>query len=146
MHEERKHIKMFHRTFPNAIRIVNIQYFNDYPQEVSETFYTANGKIILHYWHGFRYILHETKGLIKPQEPVLPKLELMWRSQNQFLDKYRLKKNLNYENAMAYFDKHPDLSDFLMDFILNVLKHKPQNVLEFSVKFFQKFRKPPPAT
>lgn len=137
---------MFHRSFSNVIRVVNVQYFNDYPQEVSETFYTANGKIILHFWHGFRYVLHETKGFVETKEVIIPKLELMWRCQNQLLQQYRLEKKLTYDNAMAYFDKHPELSDFLQDYITHVMKFKPQNVLEFSVKYFQKFRKPPPAT
>ncbi|XP_075151323.1 ciliogenesis-associated TTC17-interacting protein [Haematobia irritans] len=138
--QERKQIKMFHRTFQNAIRVVNTQYFNNYPQEISETFYTANGKIILHYWHGFQYVLHETKGFAETKERIVPKLELMWRSQNELLNKYRLQKKLTYEHATDYFNDHPELSDFLMDFVLNVIKYKPQNVLEFTVNFFQKFR------
>ncbi|KAM7354717.1 uncharacterized protein ACRADG_006278 [Cochliomyia hominivorax] len=139
--EERKKIKMFHRTFQNAIHVINTQYFNDYPQEVSETFYTVNGKMILHYWHNFNYLIHETKGHIRSQETIVPKLELMWRCQNQLLDQYRLKKKLTYENALAYFDKHPQLSDFLYDYVLNVLKYKPRNILEFTVQYFQNFKK-----
>ncbi|XP_073823126.1 uncharacterized protein [Musca autumnalis] len=146
VHEERKNIRMFHRSFANVIQVTNTQYFNDYPQEVAETFFTANGKIILHFWHGFRYVLHETKGFIKKEERIVPKLELMWRSQNELLEQYRLKKQLTYENAMAYFGDHPELSDFLMDFVLNVIQYKPDNVLEFAVRFFQKFRKPSPVT
>ncbi|XP_065357105.1 uncharacterized protein LOC135951389 [Calliphora vicina] len=140
--EERKQLKMFHRTFKNAVHVINTQYFNNYPQEVSETFYTVHGKMILHYWHNFNYLIHETKGIIIKQEPIVPKLELMWRSQNQLLDQYRLKKKLTYENAMEYFEKHPELSDFLHDYVLNVLKYKPRNILEFTVRFFQKFKKP----
>ncbi|TMW39910.1 hypothetical protein DOY81_015010, partial [Sarcophaga bullata] len=49
--EERKEIKMFHRTFKNAIHVMNTQYFNNYVQEKSETFYTASGRMIMHYWH-----------------------------------------------------------------------------------------------
>ncbi|XP_013109979.2 uncharacterized protein LOC131995773 [Stomoxys calcitrans] len=142
VHEERKRIKMFHRTFTNAIRVVNIQYFNNYPQEVSETFYNSNGKMILHYWHGFHYILHETKGFIETNERIVPKMELMWRCQNELLGQYREKKKFTYDNAIAYFNKHAELCPFLMDFLLNVIKYKPQNVLEFTIKYFQKFRKP----
>ncbi|XP_011290176.2 uncharacterized protein LOC101900594 [Musca domestica] len=144
IHQDRKSIRIFHRTFKNIIHVVNTQYFNDYPQEVTETFFTANGKTILHFWHGYRYVLHETKGFVKKCERIVPKLELMWRSQNQLLDQYRLKTRLTYENALAYFQEHPELVDFLMDYLLNVIQYKPENVLEFTVRFFQKFRKPPP--
>lgn len=143
IHEERKQIKMFHRTFKNAIRVINTQFFNNFPQEVSETFYCANGKMILHYWHDFNYLLHETKGFTPIQEPILPKMEIVWRNNNLLFDKYRLTKELNYENAMSYFGKHPELSDFLQDYINNVIKYKPRNVLEFTVRFFQKFKIPP---
>ena len=100
--------------------------------------------MIMHYWHNFNYILHETKGYIEKRERILPKMELMWRSHNLLLQKYRLKKKLTYKNAMEYFNKHPELSDFLHDYIINVLKFKPANVIEFTVKFFQKFKIPPP--
>lgn len=120
----------------------NTQYFNDYPQDVSDTYYTAAGKMILHYWHNFNYIVHETKGFVAKQELIVPKLELMWRQHNQLLNQYRLKKKLSYENALAYFAQHPELTDFLHDFVLNVIRFKPNNVLEFTVKYFQKFKKP----
>lgn len=141
IHEERQQIKMFYRTFRNAVHVFNTQYFNNHPQEISETFYTVSGKMILHYWHNFNYLVHETKGFIPKQEQIVPKLELMWRSQNQLLDQYRLEKKLTYENAMEYFEKHPELSDFLNDYILNVFKFKPQNILEFTVGYFQNFKK-----
>ncbi|XP_061396333.1 uncharacterized protein LOC133331963 [Musca vetustissima] len=142
INEQRKRIRLFHRTFNNIIHVVTTQYFNDYPQEVAETFFTANGKIVLHFWHGFRYVLHETKGYVEKRERIVPKLEIMWRSQNQLLDQYRLRTQLTYDNAMAYFEKHSELSDFLMDFVQNVIQYKPDNILEFAVRFFQKFRKP----
>lgn len=132
---------MFHRSFQNVIHITNTQYFNNFPQEISETFYTASGKIILHYWHNFNYLLHETKGFIENIERIVPKLELMWRGQYQLLQQYRLQKKLTHENALDYFAKHPGLSDFLHDYILNVLKYKPRNILEYSVRYFQKFKK-----
>uniref|UniRef100_A0A1A9WUB4 Tektin n=1 Tax=Glossina brevipalpis TaxID=37001 RepID=A0A1A9WUB4_9MUSC len=128
----RKRIKVFHRTFQNAIHVINTQYFNNYPSEVSESYYAPSGKMILHFWHDFQYIVHETKGYIKPVERIVPKLEFMWRSHHLLLDKYFARKQLTYETAMAYFKEHPELTDFLHDYLLNVIKFKPLNVLDFS--------------
>lgn len=138
--KERKQIKLFHRTFKNVIKVINTQYFNDIVVDVAESYYMPNGKMVLHYWHNYNYILHETKGFIKSPEKVLPKLELKWRSHPQFVQLFEQREALHYEAAVKCFEDHPELADLIHDYIFNIMQFKPINVLDFTVRYFQKFR------
>lgn len=138
----RKEIKLFHRTFKDVIQVINTQYFNDIVVDISESFYSPNGKMILHYWHNYNYILHETKGAIQSPENVLPKLELKWRSHPQFMQLFEQKRELHYAEAVKCFQAHPELSDLIHDYLFNIIQFKPTNVLDFTVRYFQKFKSP----
>lgn len=136
---ERKKVRVFYKMFQTKC-VITTQYFNDVKQEVSETFFTPEGKIVLHYWHGYNYLLHSVKAPVEIPEKILPKLELMWRSDKVLLNRYELEKKLNYDNAIDYLMEHPEASDFLHDYILSLLKYKPDKVLEFTIKFFQNMK------
>ncbi|EDW11839.1 uncharacterized protein LOC6576407 isoform X1 [Drosophila mojavensis] len=137
VHKERKIVRIFYRTYKNAIHIITQQCFNDELQDVAETFMTPEGRIILHYWQGYNYLLHAVCAPPKKKELILPKLELMWRQDPVLSRKFRELKALNYENTTKYLESNSELADFMQDYVLNVLRYKPSNVLEFSIMFFQ---------
>lgn len=139
--KDRKVVRIFSRTYKNVLHIITQQCFNDELQDVAETFMTPEGRIVLHYWRGYNYLLHAACMPSKPKEPILPKLELMWRQNEQLSRKYCELKALNYENATSYLNSHSQLADFMQDYVLNLLRYKPTNVLEFSIMFFQNMAK-----
>ncbi|KAH8410049.1 hypothetical protein KR009_004718, partial [Drosophila setifemur] len=141
VHKERKVVRIFYRTYKNVIHILTQQCFNDELQDVAETFMTNEGRIVLHYWRGYNYLLHSACMPPKRKEQVLPKLELMWRQNVQLTHKFRNLKALNYENATNYLSGNTQLADFMQDYVLSLLRYKPTNVLEFSVMFFQNMSK-----
>lgn len=140
--KSRKEVKLFHRTFKHVIKVMNTQYFNDIPIDVAESYYTPNGKMVLHFWHNYNYIVHETKGLSKSPEKVIPKLELKWRSHSQFMELFQQRKELHYKAAVKCFEDHPELADLIHDYIFNIMQFKPVDVLDFTIRYFQKFRSP----
>ncbi|XP_034472685.1 uncharacterized protein LOC117780323 [Drosophila innubila] len=138
VHKERKLVRIFYRTYKNTVHIVTQQCFNDELQDVAETFMTPEGRIVLHFWRGYNYLLHAAcLPPKKKKEYILPKLELMWRQDVALSRKFRQLKALNYENSMKYLESNSELADFMQDYVLNVLRYKPTNVLEFSIMFFQ---------
>ncbi|BFF94205.1 uncharacterized protein DMAD_11899 [Drosophila madeirensis] len=137
VHKERKVVRIFYRTYKNTVHIVTQQCFNDELQDVAETYMTPDGRIALHYWRGYNYLLHAACIPPKRKEMILPKLELMWRQDTQLVRKFRELKALNYDNAMNYLEGNSELADFMQDYVLNLLRYKPSNVLEFSIMFFQ---------
>ncbi|KAH8334356.1 hypothetical protein KR059_009129, partial [Drosophila kikkawai] len=139
--KERKVVRVFYRTYKNVIHVVTQQCFNDELQDVAETFMSPEGRIILHYWRGYNYLLHAACKAVKAKEPIMPKLELMWRQNEQLSRKFRELKALNYENATNYLNSHSQLADYMQDYVLNLLRYKPTNVLEFSIMFFQNMSK-----
>eukprot|EP00099_Drosophila_melanogaster_P007800 NP_001260475.1 uncharacterized protein Dmel_CG13243, isoform B [Drosophila melanogaster] len=139
--KERKEVRIFYRTYKNVVHIFTQQCFNDELQDVAETFMTPEGRIVLHYWRGYNYLLHAACMPPKRKEPILPKLELMWRQNEQLSRKFRELKALNYENATSYLSSNSQLADFMQDYVLNLLRYKPSNVLEFSIMFFQNMSK-----
>ncbi|XP_017038737.1 uncharacterized protein LOC108086347 [Drosophila ficusphila] len=139
--KERKIVRIFYRTYKNVVHIYTQHCFNDELQDVAETFMTAEGRIVLHYWKGYNYLLHAACMPPKRKETILPKLELMWRQNEQLSRKFRELKALNYENATSYLSSNSQLADFMQDYVLNLLRYKPANVLEFSIMFFQNMAK-----
>ncbi|KAH8393479.1 hypothetical protein KR200_002160, partial [Drosophila serrata] len=140
--KERKVVRIFYRTYKNVIHVVTQQCFNDELQDVAETFMSPEGRIVLHYWRGYNYLLHAACMPVKStKDPIVPKLELMWRQNKLLSKKYRDLKALNYENATKYLNSHSQLADYLQDYVLNLLRYKPTNVLEFSIMFFQNMSK-----
>ncbi|XP_017115948.1 uncharacterized protein LOC108138303 [Drosophila elegans] len=139
--KERKVVRIFYRTYKNVVHILTQQCFNDELQDVAETFMTPAGRIVLHYWRGYNYLLHAACMPPKRKETILPKLELMWRQNEQLSRKFRELKALNYENATKYLNSNSQLADFMQDYVLNLLRYKPSNVLEFSIMFFQNMAK-----
>ncbi|KAH8353117.1 hypothetical protein KR084_009022, partial [Drosophila pseudotakahashii] len=139
--KERKIVRIFYRTYKNVVQIFTQQCFNDELQDVAETFMTPEGRIVLHYWRGYNYLLHAACMPPKREEPILPKLELCWRQNEQLSRKFRELKALNYENATSYLSSNSQLADFMQDYVLNLLRYKPTNVLEFSIMFFQNMAK-----
>ncbi|KAI8042665.1 uncharacterized protein LOC128263259 [Drosophila gunungcola] len=139
--KERKVVRIFYRTYKNVVHILTQQCFNDELQDVAETFMTPEGRIVLHYWRGYNYLLHAACVPPKRKETILPKLELMWRQNEQLSRKFRELKALNYENATKYLNSNSQLADFMQDYVLNLLRYKPSNVLEFSIMFFQNMAK-----
>ncbi|EDW77964.1 uncharacterized protein Dwil_GK24764 [Drosophila willistoni] len=137
VHKERKVVRIFYRTYKNTVHIVTQQCFNDELQDVAETYMTPEGRIVLHFWRGYNYILHAACAPPKRQETIVPKLELMWRQDNVLSRKFKETKALNYDNATSYLSAHPELADYMQDYVLNLLRYKPNNVLEFSIMFFQ---------
>lgn len=138
VHKERKLVRIFYRTYKNTIHIVTQQCFNDELQDVAETFMTPEGRIVLHFWRGYNYLLHAAcLPPKKKKELILPKLELMWRQDVALSRKFGELKALNYENSMKYLETNSELADFMQDYVLNVLRYKPSNVMEFSIMFFQ---------
>ncbi|KAM8716514.1 hypothetical protein ACLKA7_003396 [Drosophila subpalustris] len=138
VHKERKLVRIFYRTYKNTVHIVTQQCFNDELQDVAETFMTPEGRIVLHFWRGYNYLLHAAcLPHKKKKEYILPKLELMWRQDVALSRKFRELKALNYENSTKYLESNSELADFMQDYVLNVLRYKPSNVLEFSIMFFQ---------
>ncbi|EDV30672.2 uncharacterized protein Dana_GF14923 [Drosophila ananassae] len=141
VHKERKVVRIFYRTYKNVVHILTQQCFNDELQDVAETFMTPEGRIVIHYWRGYNYLLHAACLPPKRKETILPKLELMWRQNVQLTRKFQELKALNYENATNYLNGNTQLADFMQDYVLNVLRYKPTNVLEFSIMFFQNMAK-----
>lgn len=137
VHKERKLIRIFYRTYKNSVHIVTQQCFNGELQDVAETFMTPEGRIVLHFWRGYNYLLHAACAPPKKKEMIIPKLELMWRQDKILKRKFRELKALNYENTTRYLESNSELADFMQDYVLNVLRYKPSNVLEFSIMFFQ---------
>ncbi|XP_016969359.2 uncharacterized protein LOC108037327 [Drosophila rhopaloa] len=135
--KERKIVRIFYRTYKNVVHIFTQQCFNDELQDVAEIFMSPEGRIVLHYWRGYNYLLHAACMPPKRKEPILPKMELMWRQNEQLSRKFRELKALNYENATKYLSSNSQLADFMQDYVLNLLRYKPTNVLEFSIMFFQ---------
>ncbi|XP_030377086.1 ciliogenesis-associated TTC17-interacting protein [Scaptodrosophila lebanonensis] len=139
--KERKLVRIFHRTYKFAVHIINQQCFNDELQDVAETFMTPEGHIIMHFWRGYNYLLHSACGPIKPKEPKSPKLELMWRQDLKLAKQFKNLRPLSYENATKYLAQHPELADLMQDYVLNLLRYKPSNVLQFSLMFFNQMAK-----
>ncbi|KAH8262873.1 hypothetical protein KR044_001273, partial [Drosophila immigrans] len=136
--KERKLVRIFYRTYKNTVHIVTQQCFNDELQDVAETFMTPEGRIVLHFWSGYNYLLHAAcASQKKKKERILPKLELMWRQDMALTRKFKELRALNYEHATKYLETNSELADFMQDYVLNVLRYKPTNVLEFSIMFFQ---------
>ncbi|ALC39885.1 CG13243 [Drosophila busckii] len=135
--KERKLIRVFYRTYKHTVHIVTQQCFNDELQDVAETFMAPTGRIVLHFWRGYNYLMHAACIPRKPKEAIIPKLELMWRQNVVLTRKFKELKALNYENSTEYLEHHSELADFMQDYVLNILRYKPTNVLEFSIMFFQ---------
>ncbi|KAH8377725.1 hypothetical protein KR093_006817, partial [Drosophila rubida] len=136
--KERKLVRIFYRTYKNTIHIVTQQCFNDELQDIAETFMTPEGRIVLHFWRGYNYLLHAAcTSQKKKKELILPKMELMWRQDVALSRKFKELRALNYENATSYLETNSELADYMQDYVLNVLRYKPSNVLEFSIMFFQ---------
>ncbi|XP_060666699.1 uncharacterized protein LOC132798750 [Drosophila nasuta] len=141
--KERKLVRIFYRTYKNTIHIVTQQCFNDELQDVAETFMTPEGRIVLHFWRGYNYLLHAAcASQKKKKERILPKLELMWRQDLALSRRFKELKALNYENSTKYLESNSELADFMQDYVLNILRYKPSNVLEFSIMFFQNMATP----
>ncbi|CAD6997575.1 unnamed protein product [Ceratitis capitata] len=92
--KERKKVRIFYRSFTDVIVVKNLKYFNDVVEESSETYFTSNGKIVLHFWPRYNYLLHAIRSPPKPKERILPKLELMWKTDNCFLNIIKKRRNL----------------------------------------------------
>ncbi|XP_018796114.1 PREDICTED: ciliogenesis-associated TTC17-interacting protein isoform X1 [Bactrocera latifrons] len=138
--KERKKVRIFYRNFNNVIVVKNYKYFNEVAEEKSETYFTSNGKIVLHFWPKYNYLLHALRSPPKPVERILPKLELMWKADNLLLMHYQKKKNLTLENAQCYLHNHPEIVDLFYDYIHSLLQKKPEVVFSFTIKFFQNMK------
>ncbi|XP_011193839.1 ciliogenesis-associated TTC17-interacting protein [Zeugodacus cucurbitae] len=138
--KERKKVRIFYRNFANVIVVKNFKYFNEVAEETSETYFTSNGKIVLHFWPRYNYLLHAIRLPPKPKERILPKLELMWKADNLLFKHYQKKKKLTLESAQCYLHNHPEIVDFLYDYIHSVLQKKPEVVFPFTIKFFQNMK------
>ncbi|XP_054744865.1 ciliogenesis-associated TTC17-interacting protein [Anastrepha obliqua] len=138
--KERKKVRIFYRNFANVIVVKNCKYFNDVAEEKSETYFTSNGKIVLHFWPDYNYLLHTTRCPQKPKERILPKLELMWKRDNLLFSHYQKKRKLTLESATQYLQNHPEAVDFIYDYILSLLKYKPDSVFPFTIKFFHNMK------
>ncbi|EDW03656.1 uncharacterized protein LOC6562102 [Drosophila grimshawi] len=137
VHKDRKLVRIFYRTYKNTVHIITQQCFNDELQDVAETFMTPEGRIVLHFWRGYNYLLHAVCAPPKKKETIVPKLELMWRQNVSLTRKFHDLKSLNYENTTNFLKSNSELADFMQDYVINVLRYKPTNVLEFSIMFFQ---------
>ncbi|XP_004520995.3 ciliogenesis-associated TTC17-interacting protein isoform X1 [Ceratitis capitata] len=138
--KERKKVRIFYRSFTDVIVVKNLKYFNDVVEESSETYFTSNGKIVLHFWPRYNYLLHAIRSPPKPKERILPKLELMWKTDNLLFKHYQKKKKLTLENAMSYLQSHPEVVDFIYDYVHSLLQKKPEVVFPFTVKYFQNMK------
>lgn len=138
--KERKKLRIFYRHFANVIVAKNFKYFNEVAEETSETYFTSNGKIVLHFWPKYNYLLHAIRSPLKPRERILPKLELMWKADNLLFKHYQKKKKLTLENAQCYLHHHPEIVDFFYDYIHSLLQKKPEVVFPFTIKFFQNMK------
>ncbi|XP_067625241.1 uncharacterized protein [Eurosta solidaginis] len=138
--KERKRVRIFYRTFTNLIVVKNTKYLNYTADETSETYLTNNGKIVLHFWRNSNYLLHAIRSPLEPRKPKLPKLELIWKADNLLFKCCQEKKKLTMENATWYLQNHPEVVDFVYDFILSTLRYKPDVVFPFTIKFFQNLK------
>ncbi|XP_011213162.2 uncharacterized protein LOC105232946, partial [Bactrocera dorsalis] len=138
--KERKKVRIFYRNFNSVIVVKNYKYFNEVAEEKSETYFASNGKIVLHFWPRYNYLLHAIRSPPKPVERILPKLELMWKADNLLLMHYQKKKKLTLENAQCYLHNHPEIVDLFYDYIHSLLQKKPEVVFSFTIKFFQNMK------
>ncbi|XP_030384475.1 ciliogenesis-associated TTC17-interacting protein-like [Scaptodrosophila lebanonensis] len=141
LHKERHDVCIFNRTYKSATKIVTQQFFNDELQDVAETYMTPVGRIIIHFWHGYNYLLHSAVAPVrpKPKEHIVPMMEDVWRMDPRMIARFEEEKEKNHERNSSYLARHPELNELVQDYVNCLLTYKPTNVLEFSIKYFQSF-------
>ncbi|XP_037944825.1 uncharacterized protein LOC119677522 [Teleopsis dalmanni] len=139
--EERHTMRIFTETFRNLFLVKKTEYFDDEEVEVSESYLTAKGKLILHFWPTFNYILHCSRPIEPPKEMIIPRLEFQWK-QDSALYQYYISKEKLYRNlVIEYLKESPEVKVFLRDYMRMMvkLKPKPTDVFRYTVEFFSSF-------
>ncbi|KAH0821139.1 hypothetical protein GEV33_001651 [Tenebrio molitor] len=109
----------------------------------SITLMTLSGQILKQEWRFCNYILQINPLVdLSNKEPTgherIP-LEKSFGKDLQLLSLYMDAKTINKKLIENYMEDHPEIKDMLADYVQTVLQLKPEDVFEFTAKYFLAF-------
>ncbi|CAH1118464.1 unnamed protein product [Phaedon cochleariae] len=105
------------------------------------TVLTVHGQIISQEWEGCNFILninpvqYVDDGKPCPYDRLI--LEKTWIDDMELLSKYLDCKTEAELKMKTYSADHPEMKDILADYLNNILLLKPENILTFTMDFFE---------
>lgn len=100
-----------------------------------------SGRIVTQEWDGCSYIINinplqfVSRG--KPSPYDRKGLENTWYDDMQLFFKYLDYKTEAELKMKTYMHDHPEVKNILADYLNNIILMKPQNILTFTMDFFQ---------
>ncbi|KAJ8956315.1 hypothetical protein NQ318_015053 [Aromia moschata] len=104
------------------------------------TVLTVYGRIITQEWEGCNYILNLNPLQYVSEPPSSCDrlvLEKTWTDDMQLMSKYLDCKTKAERKMKNYMADHPEIKEMMSDYVQNVLLLKPENVLSFTMDYFQ---------
>jgi len=138
---DRRTIKIKDETYDIVGIERTIESSNDVPTSW-QMYFSNDGHIVNRVQVGSPFVIKATEKLeaVELDEylplPVIPKKELDWENDMEMHSKYLDRKEELKNEYNQYLKDHQDLKLLLSDYMQTILSHKPEDVIEFSAKFF----------
>ncbi|KAK4877793.1 hypothetical protein RN001_010299 [Aquatica leii] len=108
-----------------------------------KTILTLQGQIIKQEWKDCNHILQVNPlAYVHNEKPTGNEhilLHQIWEKDMQLLSKYLDSKTTYAMDIKSYLADHPELKDMMADYVQKTLFMKPEDVLDFTIKHFNRF-------
>lgn len=113
----------------------------EYVPDVSVSLYLETGHLVRHTWQGCPYVVHvnplqDIAQLLGSVPIVYSTIDERWRENVELWEQYLEMRNDRMVDLRSYVRCSGQVSALLRDYVYCLLRTKPRNVLEFTVKHF----------
>lgn len=139
----RKANVLVNRRLCTVVKVRRCIWRSEYVPDVSVSLYLETGHLVRHTWQGCPYVVHvnpaqDIAKLLGDVEPLLSAVDERWREDVELWEQYLQMKNDRLCDLRGYVRSSSGgpPTALLRDYVYCLLRTKPRNVLEFTVKHF----------